>query len=99
MSESDLRATEASAPSIGVLLYLGLVVSAGVYVLSNYALRHLPVGRMSLLGCLTAPLGAIMSAVFLGTQVSALDLVAVGIVILAVALPTLVRLQSSRAGS
>ena len=99
MPASDLRATEASAPSIGVLLYLGLIVSAGVYILSNYALRHLPVGRMSLLGCLTAPLGAIMSAVFLGTQVSALDLVAVGIVIFAVALPTLVRLQSSRAGS
>ena len=42
MPESDLRATEASAQSIGVLLYLGLVVSAGVYILSNYALRHLP---------------------------------------------------------
>ena len=77
-----------------VLLYLGLVVSAGVYILSNYALRHLPVGRVSLLGCLTAPLGALMSALFLGTHVSTLDLVAVGIVILAVALPTLVRRQS-----
>jgi drug/metabolite transporter (DMT)-like permease len=98
MPESEVRTTEPSAPSIGVLLYLGLIVSAGVYILSNYALRHLPVGRMSLLGCLTAPLGAIMSAVFLGTQVSALDLVAVAIVILAVALPTVVRLQG-RAGS
>jgi drug/metabolite transporter (DMT)-like permease len=94
MPQSDLRATEASAQTIGVLLYLGLVVSVGVYILSNYAVRHLPVGRMSLLGCLTAPLGTILSATFLGTHVSALDLAAVGLVILAVALPALVRRQS-----
>ena len=94
MPMSDLRAGEASAQSIAVLLYLGLVVSVGVYILSNYAVRHLPVGRMSLLGCLTAPLGTIMSAVFLGTHVSALDLGAVGLVILAVALPVLVRRRS-----
>jgi drug/metabolite transporter (DMT)-like permease len=94
MPQSDLRATEASAQSIGVLLYLGLVVSVGVYILSNYAVRHLPVGRMSLLGCLTAPLGTIISATFLGTHVSALDLAAVGLVILAVALPALVPRQS-----
>ena len=80
---------DASASSIVLLLYLGLVVSVGVYILSNYAVRHLPVARMSLLGCLTAPLGTAMSAAFLGTQVSALDLVAIGLVIGAVALPTL----------
>jgi drug/metabolite transporter (DMT)-like permease len=94
MPQSDLRATEASTQSIGVLLYLGLVVSVGVYILSNYAVRHLPVGRMSLLGCLTAPLGTILSATLLGTHVSALDLAAVGLVILAVALPALVQRQS-----
>lgn len=80
---------DASVESIAVLLYLGLVVSVGVYILSNYAVRHLPVGRMSLLGCLTAPLGAILSAVLLGTHVSALDLFALGLVIFAVALPSL----------
>jgi drug/metabolite transporter (DMT)-like permease len=85
---------DASPQSIGVLLYLGLVVSAGVYILSNYAVRHLPVGRISLLGCLTAPLGAMLSALFLGTHVSALDIVAVGLVIVAVALPALVKWNS-----
>jgi drug/metabolite transporter (DMT)-like permease len=65
------------------------VVSVGVYILSNFAMRHIPVGRMSLLGCLTAPLGATWSAMFLGTQVSPLDLLAVGLVIIAVALPSL----------
>ena len=94
MPTGGLRAVDASPQSIAVLLYLGLVVSAGVYILSNYAVRHLPVGRMSLLGCLTAPLGAMMSAVFLGTHVSALDLVAVGLVICAVALPSLVQRRS-----
>jgi len=97
MPIDGLRVPEASMKAIGMLLYLGLVVSAGVYILSNYALRHLPVGHISLLGCLTAPLGALMSALFLGTQVSTLDLVAVGIVILAVALPTLVRRRSHAA--
>jgi drug/metabolite transporter (DMT)-like permease len=82
--------TGPSSQSIAVLLYLGLVVSVGVYILSNYAVRHLPVGRMSLLGCLTAPLGAVLSAVFLGTHVSGLDIAGVGLVVLAVALPSLV---------
>ena len=84
---SSARAIDASVQSISVLLYLGLVVSVGVYILSNYAVRHLPVGRMSLLGCLTAPLGATLSAMLLGTHVSTLDLLAVGLVIFAVALP------------
>jgi len=88
------RAIDAGAQSIAVLLYLGLVVSVGVYILSNYAVRHLPVGRMSLLGCLTAPLGAILSAALLGTHVSALDLLAVGLVVFAVALPSFVRIGS-----
>lgn len=94
MPSDGSRAIDASAQSIAILLYLGLVVSGGVYILSNYAVRHLPVGRMSLLGCLTAPLGATLSAVLLGTRVSALDIFAVGLVIFAVALPSLVKWRS-----
>ena len=93
MPNGGLRALDASPQAVAMLLYLGLIVSVGVYILSNYAVRHLPVGRMSLLGCLTAPLGTMMSAAFLGTYVSALDLVGVGLVILAVALPALVQRQ------
>ena len=64
MPMSDLRAGEASAPidrrpSLSRPRRIGRRL-----ILSNYAVRHLPVGRMSLLGCLTAPLGTIMSAVF-----------------------------------
>ena len=79
------------------LLYLGLVVSAGVYILSNYAVRHLPVARMSLLGCVTAPLGAALSALILGTEISALDIAAIALVIGAVALPTFLKLRSPAA--
>jgi drug/metabolite transporter (DMT)-like permease len=93
MPTDDRRAVDASIQSIAVLLYLGVVVSAGIYILSNYAVRYLPVGRMSLLGCLTAPLGAMLSAVLLDTDVSSLDVFAVILVISAVARPSLVQLR------
>src|SRR6185295_16539613 len=41
MPPDGVRAIDASAKAIGVLVYLGLVVSVGVYILSNYAVRHL----------------------------------------------------------
>ena len=97
MPPGGARAIDASLQSLAVLLYLGLVVSVGVYILSNYAVRHLPVGRMSLLGCLTAPLGATLSALLLGTKVSGVDILAVCLVIFAVALPSVVRLRSGPA--
>jgi drug/metabolite transporter (DMT)-like permease len=87
----------AGATALGVLLYLGLVVSAGVYILSNYAVRHLPVARMSLIGCVTAPLGTALSALLLGTRVTALDMLAIALVIGAVALPTFLKLRSPAA--
>jgi drug/metabolite transporter (DMT)-like permease len=97
MPPGEARTIDASMQSIAVLLYLGLVVSVGVYILSNYAVRHLPVGRMSLLGCLSAPLAATLSALLLGTEVSTLDMFALGLVICAVALPSLVDLRSGGA--
>ena len=87
MPATTVPTVGASTRSITVLLYLGLVVSAGVYILTNYAMRHLPVGRMSLLGCLTAPLGGMLSAFVLGTQVSEMDLLAFGMVVFATTLP------------
>jgi drug/metabolite transporter (DMT)-like permease len=80
---------DASVQSIVALLYLGLVVSAGVYILSNYATGYIPVGRMSLLTCLGAPVGTAISALFLGTHVSKLDLAGIAVVVFAVALPSL----------
>jgi drug/metabolite transporter (DMT)-like permease len=90
LPRSGAHAHDASAHSIAALVYLGLIVSVGVYILYNYATRHLPVGRTSLLGCLVAPVGTAISAIFLGTQVSALDLAAISVVVVAVALPSVV---------
>lgn len=94
MPAQGVGVSGASNATLGVLFYLGLVVSVGVYILSNYAVRHLAVARMSLLGCLTAPLGATLSALLLGTPVSALDAIAIALVIGAVALPTLLKQRS-----
>jgi DME family drug/metabolite transporter len=91
VSSAGPPAVAASAPTLAVLLYLGLVVSAGVYILSNYAVRHLPVGRMGLMGCLVAPIGTLISAALLGTTVALVDLAAIVVVIAAVAMPALVR--------
>jgi drug/metabolite transporter (DMT)-like permease len=52
---------------------------------------------MSLLGCVTAPLGAALSALFLGTEISALDIAAIALVIGAVALPTFLKFRSPAA--
>ena len=99
MPPAASSATKASTQAIAVLMYLGLVVSVGVYILSNFAVRHLPVGRMSLFGCLTAPLGALLSAVLLGTHVSGLDLCAFAIVVFAIALPLLPARSRPQVGS
>jgi drug/metabolite transporter (DMT)-like permease len=93
------RAVDAGAQSLAVLAYLGLVVSVGVYILSNYAVRHLPVGRMSLLGCLTAPFGTLLSAILLGTDVTSLDMLALGLVVGAVAFPPLLHWTRNSPGS
>lgn len=79
---------DASRPALISLIYLGLVVSGGVYILSNYALRHLPVGRVGLFSCLVGPVGTAMAALLLGTKLSTLDLVALAIVGGAVLLPS-----------
>ena len=87
---TGVHVAQASLTALSALAYLGLVVSGGVYILSNYALRHLPVGRMGLFSCLVGPIGTAMSALLLGTQVSSLDLLALAMVIGAVLLPTLI---------
>ncbi len=71
------------------LLYLGVIGSTGPFFLYNYALRYLTVGMVSLLLTLIAPLGALMSWLYLGTEVSLLDWIAIGIVVFGVLLPTI----------
>lgn len=72
-----------------LILYLGAVATAGPFLLFNFALRHLTVGRISLFPALVGPLAIPMAAVFLGETVTPTDLAAVLLVMTGVALPSL----------
>ena len=70
------------------ILYLGVIGSTGPFFLYNYALRYLTVGMVSLLLTLIAPLGALMSWLYLNTEVTLVDWIAIGVVVTGVLLPT-----------
>jgi drug/metabolite transporter (DMT)-like permease len=91
MPSTGGKVADAGAAALGALIYLGLGVSTAVFVLSNFAYRHLAVGRISLFSCVVGPIGTALSAAVLGTPVSVLDGAAIALVTLAVALPYLVR--------
>ncbi|MCY4498637.1 MAG: EamA family transporter, partial [Rhodospirillaceae bacterium] len=71
------------------LLYLGVIGSTGPFFLYNYALRFLTVGMVSLILTLIGPLGALMSWLYLGTEVTLLDWIAISVVVIGVLLPTI----------
>ena len=72
-----------------LILYLGAAATAGPFLLYNYALRHLTVGRISLFPALVGPLAIPMATIFLGETVTTTDLAAVALVMAGVALPSL----------
>ena len=72
-----------------IMLYLGVLVSALAFFIYNYALRHIGVGRISLYLVLIAPLGVPLAAIFLGETVTVQDGIAIALVMLGVALPSL----------
>jgi drug/metabolite transporter (DMT)-like permease len=86
-----LRIADAPAEIYGVLLFLGAVASLGPLILYNYALRHLPVARISLFPPLVGPIGAALSALFIGEAVGWRDAAAIGVILLGVFLPNLVQ--------
>jgi drug/metabolite transporter (DMT)-like permease len=71
------------------IAYMAIVGTCGSFLIYNYALRHLPVGRISLFISLIAPLAAPMAAWYLGTQVTVLDYAAIAVVLFGVLLPSL----------
>ena len=72
-----------------VLVYMAVFVSAITFHIYNYALRFIPVGRISLYYTLVAPLGVPFAAIVLDETVSSFDLAATVLVVLGVALPAL----------
>ena len=72
-------------------LYIAVAVSGASFFLQNYALRHLPVGRVTLYSVLSAPIGVPFAWLVLGESISARDMIAIAIVVAGVALPALTR--------
>ncbi len=79
-----------------VLIYMAVFVSAVTFLIYNYALRFIPVGRISLYYTLVAPLGVPFAAIVLGEPVSSFDLAATVLVVFGVALPALPACRSRR---
>jgi drug/metabolite transporter (DMT)-like permease len=70
------------------LAFMAIAGTCATFLIYNYALRHIPVGRISLFICLIAPFSAPMAAQYLGTQVTVLDYTAIAIVLAGVLLPS-----------
>lgn len=86
----------ASSDVLLVVLYLGIFASLGPFILYNYALRHLPVARISLFPPLVSPVGAGLAALFVGEVISLRDGAAIVIILSAVFLPNILGLLRRR---
>ena len=75
------------------LAYVAIFVSAANHFLYNYALRHIPMGRISLYFVLVAPLGVPPAALLLGEPVTSRDIIAIALIVSGVAVPSLASLQ------
>jgi drug/metabolite transporter (DMT)-like permease len=78
------------ATAIGSMLFLGVGGGIGTFLLYNFALRYMPVGRVSLFPPLVGPVGTVMAALLLGEHVSVTDGMAIAVILFAAMLPTLV---------
>jgi len=72
-----------------LMLYLGMIATAGPFFLMNFSMRQLPVGRISLFASLVGPLSVPMAALVLDETIQGLEIAAIAIVMLGVFLPTL----------
>lgn len=82
-----------------VIAYMAIFVSAITFHVYNYALRFIPVGRISLYYTLVAPLGVPFAAVTLGETVSTFDLAATVLVVIGVAIPGIPAWQARKANA
>lgn len=81
---------ELEATDIGAMLFLGVAGGIGTFFLYNFALRYMPVGRISLFPPLVGPVGTTLAAILLGEQLSLTDGLAIAVILFAAMLPTLV---------
>ncbi len=74
-----------------LLVYLGMIATAGPFFLLNYALRRMPVGQASLYASLVGPLSVPLAVLVLGETIQVMEIAAIAIVMLGVFLPSLVK--------
>lgn len=79
-----------TAPTYAWMTYVGIAGSAGPFLLYNYALRYLPVGRISLYGPLVGPMGGLLAWLILGESITGSNIAAIAVVLLAAFLPMIV---------
>jgi drug/metabolite transporter (DMT)-like permease len=77
------------ALEIGAIAFMGVAGGIGTFFLYNFALRYMPVGRVSLFPPLVGPVGTAMAAILLGEQLSLTDGLAIAVILFAAILPTL----------
>ena len=70
-----------------LIAYLAIFVGSSAFALNNYALRHLTAGHVSLYVVLMAPMSVPISALVVGEVVTWVDIVAIALVTMGVALP------------
>lgn len=88
----------ADAGTFAVLCFLALATGAPFF-LYNYALQTLPVGRISLFGPLTGPLGAVIATIAFGEPVDAVIVLAIAIALSGAFFPNLAAFWSQRSAS
>jgi len=89
IEQPDIRLLDQGADVNLLMLYVGLAGSAGPFLLYNFALRHLPLGRTALFAPLVGPLGAGLAYFVLGEALSWRGLVAIVVILVAALLPTI----------
>ena len=77
-----------------LIVYLAIIVGASAFALNNYALRHLTAGHISLYVVLMAPMSVPISALVIGEVVTWIDIIAIALVSIGVALPVFGRTRS-----
>jgi drug/metabolite transporter (DMT)-like permease len=92
-------AETASTDTWIVFLYTALIISGSSFVLYNYALRHLPVARVSLYSVLQTPIGVPLAWAVLGERLSWVEVGAAALVIAGVAIPVIVSARARRAAA
>lgn len=73
------------------VVFIGFVGGAVPFLLHNFSLRYMPVGQVALFVTLIAPLGAVMAWAYLDTPVTGTDVLAIGMVVFGVAMPTMLK--------